>query len=157
MTRAQPVTVVVAVVGAGARELIVALAQRSPDVHVVGVASDPDSAREQVRRQRPDAIVMDPDIALLGGSPDIGLIRAACPSTAIVVRSSDEELAWPVVAGGADAWVGTAADWETIVDTLHLLIRRPTSHRSGARRVTSRLGSRRRSRGATPRGVRGGG
>ena len=155
MTAEQPLTVVVAVVGAASRVQAVAHARTSRHVRVVGVASDPASAREQVREQRPDAIVMDPDIGLLGGTPNIGLIREACPSTAIVVRSSDEELAWRVLVGGADAWVGTAADWETIVDTLRLLVRRPTTSGSRAARATSWLGSRRR-RGSAPSGdVRG--
>jgi len=92
MTVARPVRVVVADDQAAVREGLVIMLDLLDDVEVVGQAADGDEAVRLVEERHPDVVLMDLRMPRCDGVSATARIRAAHPSTQVVVLTtySDE-------------------------------------------------------------------
>jgi DNA-binding NarL/FixJ family response regulator len=92
MSIARPVRVVVADDQAAVREGLVIMLDLLDDVEVVGQAADGDEAVRLVEERQPDVVLMDLRMPRCDGVTATGRIRAAHPSTQVVVLTtySDE-------------------------------------------------------------------
>lgn len=80
---------------------------RAWDVEVVGHASDGNEAVEQVRRLRPDLVLMDIRMPGCNGLEATRLIKAELPETKIVMVtvSDDDEDVFEAIKSGADGYL----------------------------------------------------
>jgi DNA-binding NarL/FixJ family response regulator len=79
---------------------------------VAGEAGDGEQAIREAERTRPDVVVLDVEMPVLGGLEALPQIAARCPSTRVVVFSSHppSELAGTAIAAGAAAYVEKGAN-----------------------------------------------
>ncbi len=93
---------------------------RAWDVEVVGHASDGNEAVEQVRRLRPDLVLMDVRMPRCNGIEATRLIKAELPATTIVMVtvSDDDEDVFEAIKGGADGYLLKDMSEEELSGTL---------------------------------------
>ena len=58
------------------RKLLTAMLSRSPDIQVVGAASDPYAAREKIKKLNPDVITLDVEMPRMDGTVSYTHLRA---------------------------------------------------------------------------------
>lgn len=87
---------------------------------VVGEAADGASGVEQARRLRPDAVVVDGHMPVMGGWEAAGVIHRTVPRTRIVMFSADDP---PRTGeeGDIDAFVAKLSGADAVVDALSAL------------------------------------
>src|SRR3712207_2944881 len=87
---------------------------------VVGEAGDGREAVETVKRELPDAIVLDLSMPVMDGLQAIPQIREASPATKILVLSAMEavEVAEQAMREGADAFLEKGSDLTAISEAL---------------------------------------
>jgi DNA-binding NarL/FixJ family response regulator len=91
------------VVRAGLKALIV----NQPDMAVVGEAGDGRKAVEEAEALRPDVIVMDVTMPVMGGAEATRLLRDTCPGTKILALTVHEDRGYfeQLVQAGASGYV----------------------------------------------------
>jgi two-component system chemotaxis response regulator CheB len=82
-----PVTVLVVDDSAQNRQLLTEMLQSSPDVKVVGTASDGNEGLRQVMALHPDVVTLDLEMPRLGGYTFLRLLRSTAPTPVIVISS----------------------------------------------------------------------
>lgn len=111
---ATPTTVVIADRSAAMRAALVRMFAAEPGLRLVGEAEDAAGILRLLRRERPDALVVDPGALGPGGLQSLPLLRGASEGTKIIVADFPEGPAFTesVLRLGADAFVakGTAPD-----------------------------------------------
>ncbi len=117
MTLGKSIRVVLADDHAVLRAGLRALLETEPDITVVGEAGSGDDAVEQVRKLRPDVIVMDLTMPGLGGLDATRRITAGITETRVLVLTvhAEEEYLFPVLdAGGSGYVTKTSADRDLV-------------------------------------------
>jgi len=96
-----------------------------PGIDVVGEAADGAAAVEQVRRLRPDVVLMDLRMPVLNGVEATRCIRAeAAPSQVIVLTTfDDDEDVFDALRAGAVGYLLKDAPREKLVEAIHLAAR----------------------------------
>ncbi|HEY0395589.1 MAG TPA: response regulator transcription factor [Candidatus Elarobacter sp.] len=93
---------------------VVANLRASPDIEVVAIGAGPDDATRIARAQAPDVLILDLELGGRSGLDAIPAVKAASPSTRIVVFSAyaGEERVATAFERGADSYVlkGTSSD-----------------------------------------------
>ncbi len=102
-----PVRVVLAINHRFLRESLCALLERDPAVEVLAEASDMSTAMRQVRDQRPQVLVLGPNVPSGPILTAIRRLRGQATDTAIVLTTmvDDPRLAHEAIAAGASAYV----------------------------------------------------
>jgi len=83
------------------------------DIEVVGEASNGKAAVELARKQRPDVVVMDLMMPVMGGVEATAAIAAACPETKVLILTtygSSDDIARALAAGARGVVIKTAPD-----------------------------------------------
>jgi DNA-binding NarL/FixJ family response regulator len=98
--------------------------QEDGDLVVVGEAGDATAGVQVVTEQQPDAILLDLSMPGMDGLQAIPLLRAAAPSTVIVVFSgfAAERMAALAEQVGADRYVEKGAEMEAVRDALRAAV-----------------------------------
>lgn len=102
------------------REGLAAMCNRRPDLTVVAEAENGQQAVAAVLEHRPDVVLMDLRMPVLGGVDAIGQIRAEWPEARIVVMTTfdgDEDI-FRVLQAGARAYLLKDTPREEIVDAI---------------------------------------
>lgn len=91
---------------------------------VVGEAVNGADAIEVVARLRPDVVVLDVDMPVLGGIETLPRLREVSPETRIVMHSAypAREMERPAIEGGAVGYVEKSSDTTTFAGHLHALV-----------------------------------
>jgi len=116
------------------REGIAEILTAEGGVEVVGEASDGLEAVELARTRRPEVVLLDVQMPVMGGEEAIGGILEASPSSQVVVLTmhDDARLVRSMIARGARAYVGKNATREELVAAVRAAA-------SGERRVVLSL------------------
>jgi DNA-binding NarL/FixJ family response regulator len=116
------------------REGIAEILTAEGGVEVVGEASDGLEAVELARTRRPEVVLLDVQMPVMGGEEAIGPILEASPSSQVVVLTmhDDARLVRSMIARGARAYVGKNATREELVAAVRAAA-------SGERRVVLSL------------------
>jgi two-component system, chemotaxis family, protein-glutamate methylesterase/glutaminase len=69
------------------RKLLTAMLSRSPDIEVVGTASDPYAARERIKRLNPDVITLDVEMPRMDGITFLENLMRLRPMPVVMVSS----------------------------------------------------------------------
>ena len=129
-----------AMVRAGLEQLLVA----AGDMEVVGSVADGGTAVEQVRRSRPDVVLMDISLPGLDGIRATAAIRAADPEVRVVMLTSfgDRERVLAAVDAGAAGYILKEADPEELMRAVRAAARgeSPVSPRAGQALFDARTG-----------------
>ena len=98
-------------------------AEADPRFEVIGEASNGQIAVEMARTLQPDVIVLDHQMPVRTGIDALPDLRAAAPTSVIVVYSADDdpELRRAAMARGAQAFLVKGQD--TLDDVVNLIIR----------------------------------
>lgn len=102
------------------REGLAAMCNRRPDLTVVAEAENGEQAVALVLTHRPDVVLMDLRMPVLGGVDAIGAIRAEWPEARIVVMTTfdgDEDI-YRALQAGARAYLLKDTPREEIVDAI---------------------------------------
>ena len=86
------------------------------DIEVVGEAGDGQEAVSAARTLRPDVVVMDLKMPVLGGVPATRQIREALPETQVIVLSTydTDDLVFQAIRAGANGYLLKDASSETL-------------------------------------------
>jgi DNA-binding NarL/FixJ family response regulator len=85
---------------------------------IVGEAENGVRTLELVRELRPEIVVLDVDMPLMGGLEALAEIRQIAPQTRVIMYSSDPRAEERCVALGAAAYLAKGADPLLLVDTV---------------------------------------
>ena len=109
---AQPIQVLIADDSARARDGLRALLTTWPEVEVVGEAANGYEAMRLVAECRPDIVLMDLQMPVLGGVQATQAIKKRWPDIKVIVLTMYAEARTAALAAGADAFVikGSAPD-----------------------------------------------
>jgi two-component system, chemotaxis family, protein-glutamate methylesterase/glutaminase len=88
---------------------------------LLGVANDGQAAIDQVRRQCPDAIILDVRMPNMDGLTALPQLRRACPGAVIAMYSSDLDAAAVALDCGADMVADKAESASRLLDRLAAL------------------------------------
>lgn len=102
------------------REGIAALINRRPDMHVVAEADDGQEAITIFGRERPDVMLMDLRMPVLGGVDAIKQIRHAAPNARIIVLTTydgDEDI-YRALQAGAKGYLLKDTPRDELLDTI---------------------------------------
>lgn len=94
------------------------LLQRTPELIIVGEASDADELLAILPDSRPDVIIID---WLLPGLVDIGSVsglRAICSNLVVIAMSGRPEVGQAALGAGADAFISKIDPPERLLDTI---------------------------------------
>ena len=107
-----PIRVIVVDDQAIVREGLVTVLSLLPDIDVLGEAADGQAAVELVDRTRPDVVLMDLRMPVLGGLEATRLISAAHPEIGILILTTfaDEASVVDVLQAGARGYLTKDAD-----------------------------------------------
>lgn len=118
------------------REGLAAMCNRRPDLTVVAEAENGEQAVALVLEHRPDVVLMDLRMPVLGGVDAIGRIRAEWPEARIVVMTTfdgDEDI-YRALQAGARAYLLKDTPREEIVDAIRSVY-------AGHKRIPSEIAS----------------
>ncbi len=118
------------------REGLAAMFNRRPDLTVVAEAENGEQAVALVLEHRPDVVLMDLRMPVLGGVDAIGRIRAEWPEARIVVMTTfdgDEDI-YRALQAGARAYLLKDTPREEIVDAIRSVY-------AGHKRIPSEIAS----------------
>ena len=103
-----------------AREALVSILAREPDLEVVGEARDGYEAIRETGRLRPDLVLMDVRMPRLDGLQAARLDRQAAPETRVVVLSSHEgrDFVLEALRAGASGYLPKGASRREVLATL---------------------------------------
>jgi DNA-binding NarL/FixJ family response regulator len=106
------------------RHLLRDLLARDGRFVVVGEARNGEEAVTAVARHKPDVVVLDLGMPVLGGIEALPRIREACPAARIVVLSGypSEHMEQPSVEGGAVGYVEKSSEIEAFPEQLHVML-----------------------------------
>ena len=109
---AQPLRVLVADDSARARAGLRAFLATWPEIEVVGEASDGREALRLVEECRPDVVLMDWHMPVLGGAQATRMLKQRWPALTVIVLTMYAAEQTQALAAGADAFVvkGAAPD-----------------------------------------------
>lgn len=99
-----PISVMIIDDSAVVRQVLQALLERTPDINVIGVASDPLFAMEKMARQWPDVIVLDVEMPRMDGVTFLRKLMAERPTPVVIcstLAESGSETALQAMAAGA--------------------------------------------------------
>ena len=119
------------------REGLAAMCNRRPDLTVVAEAENGEQAVAAVLEHRPDVVLMDLRMPVLGGVDAIGTIRAKWPEARIVVMTTfdgDEDI-FRALQAGARAYLLKDTPREEIVDAIRAV-------HAGQKRIPPEIASR---------------
>lgn len=104
------IRVVIADDSRAARESVEVLLQTYPGLEVVGTAENGREAIRQVEALKPDLVVLDLNMPVLGGMSAARALRALYPAMRILMISVHDSPAWgtPVRQAGADEFIPKA-------------------------------------------------
>ncbi len=106
------------------REGLRLLIEAQQDLQVVGEAGDGESAWRGVRDMRPDIVVMDVSMPVLGGAPATEHIRASCPEVKIIAVSAYQDAAHirQMLTAGASGYVLKKAASQELVGAIRTVV-----------------------------------
>lgn len=117
MTENTPITLVVADDQATVREALAVMLDLADDVTVVATATNGAQAVEAAERHRPDVVLMDLNMPVMGGVEATGRIHLTGPGTVILVLTTfdDDESILAALQAGAGGYLTKDADRATIL------------------------------------------
>jgi DNA-binding NarL/FixJ family response regulator len=118
MLMAQPIRVVIADDSARARDGLRALLATWPEVVVVGEAVNGQEAMRLVADCRPDAVLMDLQMPLLGGVQATQLLKKQWPDITVIVLTIYAAEQTAALDAGADAFVVKGSPPERLLAAL---------------------------------------
>ncbi|MEU6172057.1 response regulator transcription factor [Streptantibioticus parmotrematis] len=120
MTEDRTITLAVADDQATVREALAVMLGLADDVTVVATASDGAEAVEAVERHRPDVILMDLNMPVMGGVEATERIHRAVPGTTVLVLTTfdDDESILAALRAGASGYLTKDADRGTILQAV---------------------------------------
>ncbi|MFG1642834.1 response regulator [Amycolatopsis sp. NPDC049252] len=115
-----PITLVVADDQATVREALVVMLDLAADVSVVAGVADGEAAVRAVEEHRPDVVLMDLTMPVLGGVEATRRIREAEPDIAVLVLTTfdDDESILAALQAGATGYLTKDADRATILNAV---------------------------------------
>lgn len=115
-----PITLVVADDQATVREALVVMLDLADDVSVVAGVADGEAAVRSVGEHRPDVVLMDLNMPVLGGVEATRRIREAGLGTAVLVLTTfdDDESILAALQAGATGYLTKDADRATILNAV---------------------------------------
>ncbi|MET8629257.1 response regulator transcription factor [Kitasatospora sp. NPDC004669] len=116
-----PLRVVIADDQASVREGLVLMLGLLPDIDVVGSAGDGQRALEEVRRHRPDAVLLDLHMPVMDGTETTRRLAEEFPDVTVVILTTyaDDGSVIETLQAGARAYITKDADRLDIARTLH--------------------------------------
>jgi DNA-binding NarL/FixJ family response regulator len=110
---------------AAMRLLLRAVLEAYDDVEIVGEAGDGRTALDDVRRLRPDVLVLDISLPELDGLEVLEELAVSAPETRVVVFSgfSADQLEAAVLARGAQCYIEKGADIEHVAHAVRHVAR----------------------------------
>jgi CheY-like chemotaxis protein len=116
-TRPGPIRVLLVDDHAAVRQAFAVALDQEPGVDVVGEAGSGPAALEQVRRLRPDVVLMDINLPGMSGIEATRLLRAEFPQIEVIGLSmyESEELGAAMRKAGARAYVSKSASYDTLL------------------------------------------
>ncbi|MGY1772505.1 response regulator [Blastococcus sp. SYSU D00813] len=121
--RPEPIRVLVVDDHASFREMLVDFLSTQDGIDVVGECEDGSQVQPAVARLRPDVVLMDLSMPVVGGEEATRILRAAQPDVRVVVLTAEGAAAAERArAAGAHALVPKDADPEALVQCLRSLI-----------------------------------
>ena len=130
------------------REALAVMLDLAEDVDVVGTATNGAEAVAVVAEHRPDVVLMDLNMPVLGGVAATGQIHAASPGVTVVVLTTfdDDESILAALQAGASGYLTKEADRATILQAVRAASHGQTVLAPEVQRRLLRLATRR----ATP-------
>jgi len=107
------------------RDGICALLALSGDIEVVGEAKNGNEALEMVKKLKPDVVLMDVAMPLMGGLEATRRIRKEFPASKVLVLTQydDKEYFFPVIESGASGFISKAAASSELVSGIRSVFR----------------------------------
>jgi DNA-binding NarL/FixJ family response regulator len=107
------------------REGLVSLLSSQPDIEVVGQAGDGQRALEMAQELRPDLVLMDVTLPVMGGLEATRQIVEALPECQVVMLAErdDEDSLFEAIQNGAMGYVHKDTTTETLVSMLRRVMR----------------------------------
>ncbi len=107
------------------RDGITALLALSPDIEVVGEATNGKEALEMVKKVSPDIVLMDVAMPVMGGLEATRRIVKEFPSTKVLVLTQydDKEYFFPVIESGASGFISKSAASSELVEGIKSISR----------------------------------
>jgi DNA-binding NarL/FixJ family response regulator len=103
------------------RDGLVLLVGMLDGIEVVGAAGNGADAVELAERLRPDVVLMDLDMPVLGGVAATELLRERLPDTAVLVLTTyaDDDSVFPALRAGARGYLTKDADDDQVEAAIH--------------------------------------
>ncbi len=107
------------------RDGICALLALSGDMEVVGEATNGNEALEMVKKLKPDVVLMDVAMPLMGGLEATRRIRKEFPGSKVLVLTQydDKEYFFPIIESGASGFISKAAASSELVSGIRSVYR----------------------------------
>jgi DNA-binding NarL/FixJ family response regulator len=114
------ITLIVVDDQASVREALAVMLDLAEDVDVIGTATNGEEAVAVVAERRPDVVLMDLHMPVMGGAEATGLIRTANQEVAVVVLTTfdDDESILAALQAGASGYLTKEADRATILQAV---------------------------------------
>ncbi|MFC4030274.1 response regulator [Streptomyces polygonati] len=105
------------------RDGLVLLVGMLDGIEVVGAASNGSEAVELAERLRPDVVLMDLDMPVLGGVAATALLRERLPDVPVLVLTTyaDDDSVFPALRAGARGYLTKDADDDQVETAIHNL------------------------------------
>jgi two-component system, NarL family, response regulator LiaR len=123
MTR--PVRVLIAEDHAVVREGTRRILERDPLIETIGEASNGQQAASLAAQLKPDVVLLDLRLPLLGGIEVMALIREMSPATQVLVLSAydDDDYVFAALEGGASGYLLKTAHGSEVIEAIHSVSR----------------------------------
>src|SRR4051812_20834406 len=145
MTENDAITLVVVDDQATVREALAVMLDLADDVTVVATATNGAQAVEAAERHRPDVLLMDLNMPVMGGVEATGRIHRADPDATILVLTTfdDDESILAALQAGASGYLTKDADRDTILHAVRTAAQGQTVLAPAVQRRLLTLASRR--------------